>query len=588
MIDPIHSLAFSIHSNRGVYAILLGSGISRAAKIPTGWEITLDLIRKLAAIQDDTAEPDPSAWYKKEFGEDPDYSQLLENLAKTQAERQQLLRIYWEPNEQERGAGEKQPTAAHHAIAELVAQNFIKVIITTNFDRLMEKALRDVGIEPTVLSTPDHVQGALPLTHTKCCVIKLHGDYLDTRIRNTATELEAYSQEFDQLLDRIFDEFGIIVCGWSAMWDEALRNAIYRCKSRRFTTYWAVRSDPGDEARRLIEHRKAEVLKIEDADTFFGTVRQHVESIEEFSKPHPLSTEAAVMSLKRYLSESKYRIQYSDLVSETINRVIEIISGEDFALQGGPSPNSESITARVRGYDAACSTLLAMATVGSYWAKKDHFSVWRMALERLTEVNERPGYDTWIDLQRYPATLLLYALGLGALNNNKQIDFLGYLLATKVVRGGIMGIEKKIPVIEILHPILLGGQPMKYLEGMESRLMPLNDWLHNELKKYMKYLAVNDDRYTFMFDKLEVLMSLSYIFQKNQSKENGLGQWVPTGSFLYRHENRNRVMQDIQDSIRDFGEDSVFVKCGILGDTVGDCSQSIGFLAQFIKRNPRS
>jgi hypothetical protein len=43
MIDPIHSLAFSIQANRGVYAVLFGSGISRSAKIPTGWEITLDL-----------------------------------------------------------------------------------------------------------------------------------------------------------------------------------------------------------------------------------------------------------------------------------------------------------------------------------------------------------------------------------------------------------------------------------------------------------------------------------------------------------------------------------------------------------------
>ena len=32
MIDPIHSLAISIHANRGVYAVLLGSGVSRAAK----------------------------------------------------------------------------------------------------------------------------------------------------------------------------------------------------------------------------------------------------------------------------------------------------------------------------------------------------------------------------------------------------------------------------------------------------------------------------------------------------------------------------------------------------------------------------
>ena len=57
MIDPIHSLAFSIQANRGVYAVLVGSGVSRAANIPTGWEITLDLIRKLVKLHEETGAP---------------------------------------------------------------------------------------------------------------------------------------------------------------------------------------------------------------------------------------------------------------------------------------------------------------------------------------------------------------------------------------------------------------------------------------------------------------------------------------------------------------------------------------------------
>jgi hypothetical protein len=50
-IDPILSLAFGIQSNPGVYALLLGSGVSRGAQVLTGWEIVLDLIRKLAALR---------------------------------------------------------------------------------------------------------------------------------------------------------------------------------------------------------------------------------------------------------------------------------------------------------------------------------------------------------------------------------------------------------------------------------------------------------------------------------------------------------------------------------------------------------
>ena len=107
MIDPIHSLAFSIQANRGVYAVLAGSGVSRAAKIPTGWEITLDLIRKLAKLYGETGDPDPELWYREKFEQEANYSDLLYAVAKTQAERQQLLRAYFEPNDQEREEGEK-------------------------------------------------------------------------------------------------------------------------------------------------------------------------------------------------------------------------------------------------------------------------------------------------------------------------------------------------------------------------------------------------------------------------------------------------------------------------------------------------
>jgi hypothetical protein len=70
MIDPILSLAFSMHSNKGVYALLLGSGVSRSSGIPTGWEIVLDLIRKLAHIQEADCEPDPVKWYEDNFLEE--------------------------------------------------------------------------------------------------------------------------------------------------------------------------------------------------------------------------------------------------------------------------------------------------------------------------------------------------------------------------------------------------------------------------------------------------------------------------------------------------------------------------------------
>ena len=580
MIDPVHSLAFSIQSNRGVYAVLVGSGVSRAAKIPAGWEVTLDLIRKLAKLCGETCDSDPELWYRKKFEKDADYSALLNELAKTPAERQQLLRGYWEPNDREREEGEKQPTAAHRAIAALAAQGFIRVIITTNFDRLVETALTDAGVVPTILNSPDQVQGALPLIHTQCCVFKVHGDYLDTRIRNTPAELDQYPPEFDQLLGRIFDEFGLIVCGWSAEWDVALRKTIYRAPSRRFSTYWAARGEPGDEAQRLMDHRGAQVIPIEDADTFFQTIQQSVESIEEFSKPHPLSIEAAVASLKRYISEPRYRIQLSDLVTKTVDSVLEATSGEAFAVQGGPAPTSESVTARARSYEAACSTLLAIATVGGFWAEEEHYQMWQRALERLGSTTSSNGYTLWLGLQRYPATLLLYALGIGAVDADRLL-FLRRLLDSTLRKEH----QEDVSAVQILPPFCLfsaGGQVMRILEGMDNRHAPLNDWIHDALWPYAERIIPDNDRYTLVFDELEILMALSYAHHKGKGASEWY--WIPPGAFGCRHENKTRIMREIRESLSKKQDESSFVTCGIFGETAEDCKQGLVALEQFLPR----
>ena len=50
MMEPMVSLAFALHSNRGAYAALVGSGVSVGAGIPTGWQVVRDLITKVARV----------------------------------------------------------------------------------------------------------------------------------------------------------------------------------------------------------------------------------------------------------------------------------------------------------------------------------------------------------------------------------------------------------------------------------------------------------------------------------------------------------------------------------------------------------
>ena len=61
--------------------------------------------------------------------------------------------------------------------------------------------------------------------------------------------------ECDGLLDRVFDEFGLVVCGWSGDWDIALRRAMERCASRRFSTYWCAKGVPTVKGSDVIKAR---------------------------------------------------------------------------------------------------------------------------------------------------------------------------------------------------------------------------------------------------------------------------------------------------------------------------------------------
>ncbi len=305
-VDPTVSLALSMTTGPGTYALLLGSGVSRAAGIPTGWEITLDLVRKAAAAGGEDALDDPLTWYRGRFGKDPDYSEVIAGLARSQAERRNLLRGYFEPTEEERRDGKKVPTAAHEAIARLAAGGYVSVILTTNFDRLMERALEAEGITPAVLDTPDAIRGSEPLQHAGVTVVKVNGDYLDTRIKNTPEELEEYDPETDRLLDKVFDEYGLVVCGWSGGSDTALKDALRRARSRRYATYWVSRGEPAEEARQLAEALDG-VVRSEDADRFFEGLEEKVLALESLQEGDPLTPAMAVATVKRYLEEDRYR-----------------------------------------------------------------------------------------------------------------------------------------------------------------------------------------------------------------------------------------------------------------------------------------
>lgn len=548
MLDPTLGFAMSIHSSKGVYALLLGSGLSRSSAIPTGWEVVIDLIRKLAHLKNESCEPDPEAWYRGLTGTEPDYSDILDQVTLSSTERLQLLRSYFEATPEERDEGRKAPSPAHRAIATLIAKGYVRVIVTTNFDRLLEQALSEAGVQPTVISTADAVQGALPLTHSTCTIVKVHGDYLDSRLRNTKAELSAYEKPLDELLDRIFDEFGLVVCGWSGEWDIALRAAIERCSTRRFGTYWASRGKLGPTAEKLVGLRRASVITISDADSLFRDLSEKISALEQFSIVDPVSPRVAVARLKRYLASPEQRISLRDLLNSETERVYAAISGPRFPMEGR-AVGSEDLLARLRAYEAELHTLLPLMVCGAYWAEVNQYELLTTCLKRLADAYGREsGLTAWLSLKKYPAVVLLYAMGLAAMAH-RNFPLLKNLLGLSVrtVRRG--GDEL---ITEVLNPVTgLERDLGKLLPGREREFTPFNNHLFEILREPLREFLPDEVAYDQMFDLFEYMMGLAHCDQTVSQEELDKGKtadkewyiWGPVGRFAWKRGEGNIMQQ---------------------------------------------
>jgi len=560
-------IAFSVYENKDVFALLLGSGLSRAAEIPTGWEITVDLIRRIGHLQGVENHEDWPAWYQKIAGKKPDYSELLEQVTSKQAERRAILNRYIEPTDAERNEGKKIPTAAHHAIARLVRSGYIKVIVTTNFDRLMENALREQDIEPTIVSSVHALEGAEPMAHCRCFLLKLHGDYKDSRILNTESELSCYEEQYDELLKQIFNEYGLIVCGWSGEWDDALRKAFLRASSRRYQTYWGARGDLGDRAQRLVNHRRATVIQIADADSFFSRLQEHVETLEQVQPEHPRTIELLVNSTKRFLAKSEYRIQFNDLFTQETENLIVLLGGNDLAP---PSAWDATILQKyLSRYEATTQPLATMCIALGRWGEGIELSLVVEIIRALwaDALQIQRGIHFYRDLRSYPAVLVFTAYALG-LTRAERYNVLHEFFCSRINK-------KPEGTVRLVDGLFLwaweGSKNEKLIKGLANHPIPLSEYLFKLFSDWGKpYLGLTSN-FELVFDHFEMLGSLVHLEKHDHTRiseklEQGGYEWMPVGRLSLREEFDDRFALE---QLKDEKIKQILIQAGFAKGEVG-------------------
>jgi hypothetical protein len=172
------------------------------------------------------------------------------------------------------------------------------------------------------------------------------------------------------------------------------------------------------------------------------------------------------------------------------------------------------------------------------------------------------GTVLWLELQRYPATLLLYAFGLGAVAA-EQWASLHAMFNSTVAREGRED-KRVVELVSVWALFERGADVMKLLPERDRQFTPLQNHLEALLLPFFRSHFTSEEAFHVAFDRLEVLAALSYA---TPSIEKGERYWTLPGSYGWRHENRQRIFGEIRTSLQSVGDRSPFVISGIVGKT---------------------
>lgn len=252
-LDPLIQLSVAMAVTPGGFAVLLGSGVSMEAGIPTGQRVFLDTVERLYRVQEGSDPPGPeelNEWVVAESLDELGYSGLLERVLPTEQGRRDYLVSFFK---------DRSPGPTHLALAELAREELIRVFITTNFDPLLERALEAAGVQVVMVSDAESLERAPARETVSCFVIKAHGDAGQINVRNTPAEIAELEERMQEELEEVCARYGVLTLGYAGN-DPAVARAL-RKASPRFGLYWgARRPELPDPAQAIVSAAMGKVI----------------------------------------------------------------------------------------------------------------------------------------------------------------------------------------------------------------------------------------------------------------------------------------------------------------------------------------
>jgi NAD-dependent SIR2 family protein deacetylase len=242
------------------YLLVLGAGVS----LPSGARSGGQVVAGVVAAHGSETDVDGMTWDQKLEA----FYAILDQRSRD--ERYALLKPYVEGTA---------PSAGYQALAELARAGYFEVILSTNYDTLLEDALAGAGLRRGDMDVlingvhdEDEIVRQLGRRVPAIKVVKLHGDLYHRLFAFTPEEIMQFSAKIERLLHELL-RADLIVCGHS------MRDLdVNRCLDRQGDAVWYVNPSapsPMETIYQILRARPGHVVAGEMGtfDRFFAALR---------------------------------------------------------------------------------------------------------------------------------------------------------------------------------------------------------------------------------------------------------------------------------------------------------------------------
>lgn len=266
--------AEQLRSTPGHYAFLLGAGMSAGAGIPLGGAIVTMLRQRLVEELKQDISPEAGESLFEELGwfRDPEseYAEALLRAFSSDHERQRFFR--------ELIVG-KMPTLAHYYLASIIANGHCNLVLTTNFDDLLEKALTSLRLDDFNVITHASETEYISTSPELVTLVKLHGHYTYPQLSNLSEETQRLQRRLREYFQFLMRDHGLIVAGYGGRDASIMGPITHSLRNRTIPRgiVWCVRPSESEAPTRRGYLQELErlgagnvrFLSIQDIDDFY-------------------------------------------------------------------------------------------------------------------------------------------------------------------------------------------------------------------------------------------------------------------------------------------------------------------------------